>query len=44
MAKEKNTPITESTSAAKTKSSAVETTPSVVKHPIAEMGVLLIVT
>lgn len=37
MAKEKNIPITESTSAAKTKNSPVQTTPSIIKHPIAEM-------
>lgn len=37
MAKEKNIQITESTSTAKTKSSPAQTTPSIIKHPIAEM-------
>ncbi len=37
MAKEKNIPITESTSVAKTKTSPTQTAPSVIKHPIAEM-------
>lgn len=37
MAKEKNIPITESTSAAKTKNSPAQTTSSIIKHPIAEM-------
>jgi hypothetical protein len=37
MAKEKNIQITESTSAAKTRSSPAQTMPSIIKHPIAEM-------
>lgn len=37
MAKEKNIPITESTSVAKTKTRPTQTAPSVIKHPIAEM-------
>lgn len=37
MAKEKNIQITENTSAAKTKSTPTHTTPSIIKHPIAEM-------
>lgn len=37
MAKEKNIQITQNTSATKAKSSAVQTTPSIIKHPIAEM-------
>lgn len=37
MAKEKNIQITENTPAAKTKSTPTHTTPSMIKHPIAEM-------
>jgi HSP20 family protein len=37
MAKEKNIQITENTSATKTKSTPTKTSPSIIKHPIAEM-------